>query len=56
MAMKYLVDNAEWGYMEGSAFRNLVDSAVKKIADRAENRDAFKVSGAVVREESAGRF
>ena len=56
MAMKYLVDNSEWGYLEGSAFRNLVDAAVKKIADRAENKDAFKVAGAVVREESAGRF
>jgi hypothetical protein len=56
VAMKYLVDNNEWGYLEGSAFRNLVDSAVKKIADRAENKDSFKVAGAVVREESAGRF
>jgi hypothetical protein len=56
MAMAWLVKNNEWGYLEGAAFRSLVDSAIKKIADKAQSKNHFQVDGAVVREESAGRF
>jgi flagellar basal body rod protein FlgB len=55
-AMKWLVDNNEWGYLEGSAFRGLVDSAVKKIADRASDKESFKVAGASVTETTIGKF
>jgi len=54
--LKWIIDNGEWGLIEGAAFRSMVDSAAKKYCSNLADKGAFKMNGAICKEEVSGRF
>jgi len=54
--LKWIIDNGEWGLIEGAAFRSMVDSAAKKYCSNLADKGAFKMAGAICKEEISGRF
>jgi len=54
--LKWVIDNGEWGLIEGAAFRSMVDSAAKKYCSNLADKSAFKMNGAICKEEVSGRF
>lgn len=56
VVLKWIVDSGEWGLIEGAAFRSMVDSAAKKYCANLADKNAFKMAGAICKEEVSGRF
>jgi len=54
--LKWIVDNGEWGLIEGAAFRSMVDAGAKKYCANLADKSAFKMAGAICKEEVSGRF
>lgn len=54
--LKWIVDNGEWGLIEGAAFRSMVDAGAKKYCSNLADKSAFKMAGAICKEEVSGRF
>lgn len=54
--IKWIVDNKEYGLIEGAAFKSLIEAAAKKYAGNIADKSSFKMDGAVCKEETLGWF